>query len=128
MRIPVTILTLLFIVPCLASADGMPIDKAGRFYGGPTTIITLTKEQLKTLADPKMKWKRIPLTAEQRAKLMKETGKGPTMFMFYDTRIGETDCTCEPANRALRFNESEAEIPHEYLKYDEEAAQIDKYC
>lgn len=127
MRIAGTILTIAFIIPCMALADGMPIDKTGRFYGGPTTIITLTQEQQKTLADPKMKWKRIPLTEEQRAKLMKETGKGLTMFMFYVTRIGETDCTCEAASRALRFSEYEAEIPHEYLKSDEEAAEIDKY-
>ncbi len=127
MRIAVEILTLIFIIPCLALADGMPIDKAGRFYGGPTTIINLTKQQIKTLADPAMKWKRIPLTEEQRSKLLNETGKGPMMFMFYDTRIGETDCTCEAANRALRFSESEAEIPHEYLISDEEAAEIDKY-
>ena len=127
MRIVITMLTLILILPCVAMADGMPIDKAGLFSGGPTTIITLTKEQIKTLADPAMKWKRMPLTDKQRAKLMKEAGTGPKLFMFYDTRIGETDCTCQAANRALRFSEAEAEIPHAYLKSDAEAAKIDEY-
>lgn len=114
-------------IPFLALADGMPIDKNGRFYGGPTTVITLTKAQIKSLSLPENKWHRMALTEEQRAKLKKEAGKSPTMFMFYDTRIGESDCTCEAANRALRFSESEAEIPHDYLKSDEEATEIDKY-
>lgn len=119
------------LVLCLLTqwvfADGMPIDKNGRFYGGTTTIITLTKAQIKTLSLPEKKWKRMALTEEQRTKLMNEAGKSPVMFMFYDTRIGESDCTCEAANRALRFSETEAEIPHAYLKSDEQAAEIDKY-
>jgi len=106
-------------------ADGMPIDKNGRFYGGPTTIITLTTEQIKKLALPENAGKRLALTEVQRAKLKKETGKSPTMFMFYDTRIGATDCTCGAANRALRFSETKAEIPHEYVMLDAEAAKRD---
>lgn len=122
-----SILLVIMAIPFLALADGMPIDKNGRFYGGPTTVITLTKAQIKSLSLPENKWHRMALTEEQRAKLKKEAGKSPTMFMFYDTRIGESDCTCEAANRALRFSESEAEIPHDYLKSDEEATEIDKY-
>jgi hypothetical protein len=125
-RIAAIILLILAIVPRLALADGMPIDKTGRFYGGTTTVITLTKAQIKTLSLPENKWHRLALTDEQRAKLKKESGKNPVMFMFYDTRIGETDCTCEAANRALRFSETEAEIPHDYLQTDEDAAEIDK--
>ncbi len=122
-----SILLVIMAIPVLALADGMPIDKNGRFYGGPTTVITLSKAQIKALSLPENKWHRMALTDEQRDKLKKEAGKSPSLFMFYDTRIGETDCTCEAANRALRFTETEAEIPHAYLMSDEEAAEIDKY-
>ena len=49
----------------LSFADGMPIGKNGRFYGGPTTVIILTKEQIKILSLPEENWKRISLTDEQ---------------------------------------------------------------
>ncbi len=122
-----SILLVIMVMPVLVLADGMPIDKNGRFYGGLTTVITLTETQIKTLSSPENKWHRMALTDEQRCKLKKEAGKSPSLFMFYDTRIGESDCTCEAANRALRFSQTEAEIPHDYLKSDEEAAEIDKY-
>lgn len=117
-----TFLFIISIMPGIALADGMPIAKNGRFSGGQTTVITLTRAQIKMLSLPENKWHRIALTDEQRAKLNKEAGKSPSLFMFYDTRIGENDCTCGAANRALRFSETEAEIPHEYLMSDEEAA------
>jgi hypothetical protein len=115
------------MAPQFALADGMPIDQSGRFSGGPTTVITLTAAQIEALAVPENKWRRIALTGEQRTKLMKEAGSSPSIFRFYDTRIGENDCTCEAANRALRFSESQAEIPHAYLTSDKRAAEIDKY-
>ena len=117
----------LLLFASLSFADGMPIDKNGRFIGGKTTVITLTSEQINILSQPEEKWKRIALTDKQREKLMKEAGVSPKLFRFYDTRVGESDCTCEAANRALRFSESEAEIPHDYLKTDKEAAEIDEY-
>ena len=110
-----------------AFADGMPIGDDGRFNGGPTTVITLTASQIEALATPENRWQRITLTESQRAKLNREAGHSPRRFRFYDTRIGESDCTCEAANRALRFSETEAEIPHDYLVSDEKAASIDKY-
>lgn len=122
-RIKIITLFVLSAMVGLALADGMPIDKDGRFKGGPTTVVTLTAEQIKFLAGPERKWERISLSSEQRAKLMIEAGKSPEQFSFYDTRIGENDCTCAAENRALRFSESEAEIPHSYLKSGEEVEE-----
>jgi hypothetical protein len=116
-----------FILPSISFSDGMPIDENGRFYGGSTTVIELTTEQIESLSTPEIRWNRIPLTKKQRDKLKEESGKSPLLFRFYDTRVGESDCTCEAANRALRFSETKAEIPHEYLVSDKEAAEIDKY-
>ena len=69
---------------------------------------------------------RIQLTRAQQDKLKKEAGLGPALFLFYDTRAGENDCTCHASNRALRFSETEAEIPHAYLMSDEAAQQMEE--
>jgi len=76
------ILFALLFIPFLAFGDGMPIDKNGRFYGGSTTVITLTKEQIKTLSLPENKWHRMALTDEQRSKLKKEAGKSHQSSCF----------------------------------------------
>lgn len=119
--------------------DGMPIEN-GRFVGK-VTVITLTKEQKERMAENRARierWRqnpttdqgewnpRISLTPGQRAQLQKESGQGPELFLFYETRFGENDCTCHAANNALRFNEAQAEIPHEYLKTDEEVRKLEK--
>jgi len=122
-----------------AFADGMPIEN-GRFVG-PVTVITLTKAQ-REQADKYWarieRWRkdprgdfggptpRIALTPGQRAQLRRESGKAPRYFLFYETRFGETDCTCHAANNALRFSETQAEIPHEYLKSDAEVRKMEK--
>jgi hypothetical protein len=120
-------------------ADGMPIQD-GRFVGA-VTVITLTKAQRGQVDKDwarLQRWRkegssefggptpRIALTARQRAQLRKDSGKAPRFFLFYETRFGQNDCTCHAANNALRFSETQAEIPHEYLKSDAEVRKMER--
>lgn len=95
----------------LALLDGMPLQN-GRFAGGPTTVLTLDAEQIRSLAAER----HLILSSEQRAALSKATGVAPRWLFMYDTRIGENDCACDAENRGLRFSAAQFEVPHAYLR------------
>ena len=90
-------------------ADGMPI-KDGRFQGD-VTVLTLDKSQIKSIETKD----RLVLRVDQKKVLQKDTGKWITTFLAYETHKGENDCTCFAENLALRFSETQVEIPHQYL-------------
>jgi hypothetical protein len=89
----------------------------------------LTSSQIEEMSEQRASGdiapERIKLSRKQRATLRAETGKNPAFFYFYDVLLGENDCTCNAANRALRFSETQAEIPHWYLVSDKEAKALD---
>lgn len=103
-----------------AAADGMPVED-GRYAGGDVTSLELTDAQLRDW--PKERW--IPLTAPQRAKLQAATGAAPSRLWLYDARAGESDCTCHARNVAFLFRPNEADVPHEYVTSDDEAAELE---
>jgi len=113
--VPLSVLACLGAADRTARADGMPI-KNGRFVGGPATVITLTVAQLKQLraADEQAGPKVLILTEGQRASLQRSARAAPLRLGIYNTRKGETDCTCEAVNRGLWFAEGKVEVPHEY--------------
>jgi hypothetical protein len=102
-------------------ADGMPI-KDGRFVGGPTTVLKLTQAQIVALKTTRM----IKVTPAQKARLVRDAGVAASELEVYDTRRHENDCTCHAWNRALRFSETQIEVPHPYLVSDEDAARRQK--
>ena len=112
------------VVVCCAVrvlADGMPI-KDGRFVGGPTTVLTLTQSQIVALKATRV----IKVTPAQKARLVRDAGVAASELEVYDTRRHENDCTCHAWNRALRFSETQIEVPHPYLVSDEDAARRQK--
>ncbi len=100
-----------------ASADGFPV-KDGR-YVGDVTVLDLTSVQIEALKVSRD----LKLTKEQIARLKDATGKGPSEVYVYFTKDGESDCTCLAFNIAMRFSETQIEVPHEYVLTDEEAAK-----
>jgi hypothetical protein len=96
-------------------ADGMPIDN-GRFIGGPTTVLTLTREQTAALKTAGKEGQKIlVLTDGQRRQLARATGVAPISLLIYNTMKGENDCTCDAEPRGLWFSEGQVEVPYAYL-------------
>ena len=116
MRIRRLVLILGFcLVQGILYADGMPIEN-GRFVGGPTTVLTLTREQtaaLKTAGKEDQKF--LVLTDGQQRQLKREARVAPTSLLIYNTMKGENDCTCDVEPRGLWFSEGQVEVPHAYL-------------
>jgi len=72
-------------------ADGMPIEN-GRFAGGPTTVLTMTRDQTAALnAAGKGNQRILVLTEGQRRRLHGAAGVAPVSLLIYNTREGEND-------------------------------------
>jgi hypothetical protein len=114
------IVAFLASVATVAMADGFPI-KDGR-YAGKTSVLTLTRSQISSLATSRV----LRLTQKQRAKLKVAAGAGPSEIYVYFTKDGENDDSCMAFNVGFRFSDVEVEVPHEYVVSDEEAEKRKK--
>ncbi len=118
------VLAFLAVLACpYALADGLI---ANGHVNGPHTLLTLTKEQISSLAHGKNK---INLTESQRKSLqgLKNADSVKELLVFPATT--ET-CTCELVNVAVRISKSSIEVANElfgrdFAKQDKEQAAWD---
>ena len=119
------VLTLIFLIPTLSLADGLPI-KDGRYFGGPSILIEISEAQkqlIKTTYEPFFNF---PLTSEQREFIRRETTVEPPPSKLMLVKIPDTvgECTCGVANLGLLIDPSHVEIPVAYICTDEKAEKI----
>ena len=98
------------------NADGPKMEN-GRFAGGPVTILQLTETQLENQNISRV----LKLTILQRRLLESEFGLSPSYLEVWNTKDGESDCTCFAWNLAFRFDDLHVEVPHKYLVSDSDA-------
>ena len=108
------------IVPTFALADGLPLTN-GRYVQGRTTVFDLTPDQTalidcirKRHTDNTKTPYVFRLTSKQSAKLKREAGLSPARFQVYETWRGFNDAGPH-WNLAVRFNETQIEVPHDLL-------------
>lgn len=103
-------------------ADGFPI-KDGRYNGGPTLIIKLTKNQTEMIQTAFKAGMTIQLTENQKIRIVKETNLkiSPTKIAVYHASDLTNSCTCFTANIGFDFKPGWLELPVASLCSDEEA-------
>jgi ABC-type Fe3+-hydroxamate transport system substrate-binding protein len=104
------------LIAMSAYGDGFQM-KDGRYASGPVTVLDLTPEQVATV-----KTKRIVLlTPEQKAALMREIGKAPSVLSVYSLKVAGKDCSDFDYNIAIWFQPTRIEVPHAFVMSDADA-------
>jgi hypothetical protein len=113
-----------------AVADGLPLSN-GRYVQGRVSVFTLTAEQrafiecVRTTHTDNSKTPYVfRLTASQATQLRHEAGLSPARFEVYETYRGNNDAGPH-WNLALRFSESQIEVPHKLLLNEAKANEAE---
>ena len=106
-----------------AHADGPRLGKDGLYADGQVVLLKLTKEQKKFLSEGHASAveSAMKLTPAQSNMIKAQAKVETTLLEVWDTRRGQSDCSCLSTNIALRFSENFIEVLVPYLKADEQA-------
>ncbi len=121
-RFRIALISAVFLLSGYLLADGFPL-KDGRYAGGPTVEIQLTKAQTVMIAHRFSSGVELRLTKTQRSKLKSQAKLkvAPTTLMLFHAADLAEDCTCFAANWAFDFKPGWVEVPIVYLCSDKEA-------
>jgi hypothetical protein len=112
-KIIISIFLLLTVTALHAAADGIPFKKfRSSRLAVPSTLLTLTQEQLASLATTN---RFITLTAAQRIQLQQAAPYTPERLEVYPLDDAKGTCTCEVLNIGIRYTRTRIEVPHGLL-------------